>query len=215
MFQGYTPETVDFLWGIRMNNNRDWFLEHKKDYANHLYEPTKDLAKDLYEILEDRVGDEVKVSRIYRDARLHPPVPYKESLWISIRRQGVWWAENPCLYFEITPEGVSYGFCLWKPQVSTMAQMRNHWAQQPGQLLELLASVEESTGVPVTADLYKRPKEAPIPELAPYYAWKGNISCVVEEPVHEGMFGPELGARVKEFIRKLLPLYDYFNQFGI
>ena len=22
MFEGFTPETIDFLWGIRMNNNR-------------------------------------------------------------------------------------------------------------------------------------------------------------------------------------------------
>ena len=33
MFEGFSPETVDFLWGIRMNNNREWFLEHKKDYV--------------------------------------------------------------------------------------------------------------------------------------------------------------------------------------
>ena len=31
MFEGFTPETIDFLWGIRMNNNRDWFLEHKSN----------------------------------------------------------------------------------------------------------------------------------------------------------------------------------------
>lgn len=31
MFTGFTPETIDFLWGIRMNNNRDWFLEHKSN----------------------------------------------------------------------------------------------------------------------------------------------------------------------------------------
>ena len=29
MFEGFSPETFDFLWGIRMNNNRDWFMEHK------------------------------------------------------------------------------------------------------------------------------------------------------------------------------------------
>ena len=48
MFNGFTPEAIDFLWGIRMNNNREWFLEHKKDYVNHLYEPMKDLGKDLF-----------------------------------------------------------------------------------------------------------------------------------------------------------------------
>ena len=31
-FQGFSPETVDFLWGIRLNNNRDWFLAHKAQY---------------------------------------------------------------------------------------------------------------------------------------------------------------------------------------
>ena len=31
MFEGFSPETVDFLWGIRLNNNREWFLAHKKD----------------------------------------------------------------------------------------------------------------------------------------------------------------------------------------
>ena len=30
MFTGFTPETLDFLWGIRMNNNRDWFMANKR-----------------------------------------------------------------------------------------------------------------------------------------------------------------------------------------
>ena len=37
MFEGFSPETFDFLWGIRMNNNRDWFLANKKQYVEKLY----------------------------------------------------------------------------------------------------------------------------------------------------------------------------------
>ena len=129
MFEGFTPETVDFLWGIRMNNNREWFLEHKKDYVNQLYEPMKALGKDLFEPFLDRPGNLLKVSRIYRDARMHHPVPYKESLWICIRRDVEWWAENPCLYFEINPEGVHYGFFFYKPR--TVISQKNHQAD-PG-----------------------------------------------------------------------------------
>ena len=84
MFEGFCPETVDFLWGIRMNNNREWFLEHKKDYVNHLYAPMKALGKDLFQPFLDKSGCLLKVSRIYRDARMHHPLPYKESLWICI-----------------------------------------------------------------------------------------------------------------------------------
>ena len=112
MFEGFSPETVDFLWGIRLNNNREWFLEHKKEYVQYLYEPTKALGKELFQPFVDRPGDLLKVSRIYRDARMHHPLPYKESLWICIRRDVQWWAENPCLYFEIRPEGISYGFFI-------------------------------------------------------------------------------------------------------
>lgn len=213
MFEGFTPETVDFLWGIRMNNNREWFTEHKKDYVNHLYEPMKALGQDLFGPFAEKPGNLLKVSRIYRDARLHHPLPYKESLWICIRQDVPWWGENPCLYFEVYPEGVSYGFCLWQPKVSTLEDFRRELANKPDEFLNLIESTQKATGMSISANLYKRPKEAPIPELAPYYAWKSNISCVVEEPVTENMFGPELGRRAGKFLEKLIPLYDYFNRF--
>lgn len=78
MFQGFTPETVDFLWGIRMNNNREWFTAHKEDYVKYLYEPMKALGAELFEPFAQEPGNLLKVSRIYRDARLHHPLPYKE-----------------------------------------------------------------------------------------------------------------------------------------
>ena len=213
MFTGFTPETIDFLWGIRMNNNREWFTANKKQYTDNLYQPMKELGQELFEPFLDKPGNLLKVSRIYRDARMHPPTPYKESLWICIRQDVEWWAENPCLYFEIRPEGVSYGFCLWRPRVSTLETMRQEWAQRPDEILQLLADTEAATGIPVTADLYKRPKEAPIPELAPLYAWKGNIACVRDEEVSSEMFGPALGERACTLIQQLIPLYDYFNRF--
>ena len=215
MFEGFSPRTVDFLWGIRMNNERGWFLEHKNDYVNYLYAPMKALGKDLFTPFINKPGNLLKVSRIYRDARLHHPLPYKESLWICIRQDVSWWAENPCLYFEICPEGVSYGFCLWRPRTATLEEIRKHIAANPKKFLKLITDTEKATGVPVTADLYKRPKEAPIPALAPFYAWRGNISCTVTEPVSPEMFGPELGLRAAEFLNKLIPLYDFFNQFKV
>ena len=36
MFQGYDQQTVDFLWGIRFNNDRSWFQDHKEQYQTHL-----------------------------------------------------------------------------------------------------------------------------------------------------------------------------------
>ena len=211
MFTGFTPETIDFLWGIRMNNNRDWFLEHKKQYVDTLYQPMKALGAELFRPFLNRTGDILKVSRIYRDARLHHPQPYKESLWICIRRDVEWWAENPCLFFEIRPEGVSYGFSLWKPKSSAMEAFRRRLAAHPEEFPEILERVQKNVGMELTAVCYKRPKEAPSQALAPYFAWKEDISLIVNEPVGEELFGPELGRRAGAFLEKLIPLYDYFN----
>ena len=72
MFQGYDQQTVDFLWGIRFNNDRSWFQEHKEQYQTHLLAPTRALGEQLYDGLHAMLPHEpliLKVSRIYRDAR--------------------------------------------------------------------------------------------------------------------------------------------------
>ena len=215
MFEGFSPETVDFLWGIRLNNNRDWFTENKQNYVNYLYEPMKALGADLFQPFLDQPGNVLKVSRIYRDARMHPPEPYKESLWICIRQDVEWWAENPCLYFEINPEGVDYGFFIWKPRTATMEDFRRHIAANPPEFLRLMADTEAATGQPVTASCYKRPKPCENPDLLPYFAWKGQIGCTRHEDFSEAVFGPALGSRVAEFFRQVTPLYNYFNRFKV
>ena len=215
MFTGFTPETIDFLWGIRMNNNRDWFQAHKKQYTDTLYEPMKALGKELFEPFLDKPGNVLKVSRIYRDARMHPPEPYKESLWICIRQDVEWWAENPCLYFEINPDEVHYGFFIWKMRTSAMEDFRRHITAYPDEFLELIRKTEEAVGQPVTAELYKRPKPTDNPALEPYFAWKGQIGCTRAIPPGPGMFGPELKLEVADFFEKLTPLYEYFNRFKV
>ena len=214
MFEGFSPETVDFLWGIRMNNNREWFLAHKSDYTRYLYEPMKALGQYLFEPYADHPGVLLKVSRIYRDARLHHPQPYKESLWICIRRDVQWWGENPCQYFEITPEGVSYGMVFWKPRAASMEAFRRQIAQDPQPFLSLVERTEDVTGIPVTADLYKRSKPCPSEELERFFRWKGNISCIWQEPFGEDVFRPELAQRVRERITMLDPLTEYLSRFG-
>ncbi len=169
-FQGFSPETVDFLWGIRMNNNREWFLENKKNYVNYLYEPMNALGQDLFQPFLDKPGNLLKVSRIYRDARLHHPQPYKESLWICIRQDVEWWAENPCLFFEIAPEGVSYGFIWLRPRVAVLEQLRQDIAVKPKEFLKLIRSTQKAVGQDITSVDYKRPKPCPDPALEPYFA---------------------------------------------
>ena len=215
MFTGFTPETIDFLWGIRMNNNKEWFTANKKQYTDHLYHPMKELGKELFEPILDSPGNLLKVSRIYRDARMHPQEPYKESLWICIRQDVEWWAENPCLYFEINPDEVHYGFFIWKMRTSAMEDFRKHITAYPDEFLELVRKTEEAVGQPITAELYKRPKQTDNPDLERFFAWKGQIACVRSIAPGPEMFSPELKNEVADFFEKLTPLYEYFNRFKV
>ena len=51
MFTGFTDETVDFMWGIRFNNERTWFEAHKDVYLTQFYQPMRELSAELYDFI--------------------------------------------------------------------------------------------------------------------------------------------------------------------
>lgn len=214
MFEGFSPEAVDFLWGIRLNNNREWFEANKKSYQKYLYEPMKALGQYLYEPFLDQPGTLMRVSRIYKDARMHPVVPYKESLWICIRQDVEWWGEHPCQYLEINPEGIHYGMFFWQPKVSKMEEFRQEIARDPETFLQLVQQAEQATGVAVSAQEYKRQKLCPEERLQRFYQWRGRIQCIRQEPFGPEAFSPELADRARDFITALTPLTQYLQRFG-
>lgn len=213
MFHGFSPETIDFLWGIRLNNNRTWFEEHKRDYQNYLYEPMKALGAEVFAAFRDVPNMAYKVSRIYKDARMHPPTPYKESLWLSMRPDNLPWSEQPTLYFEITPEGYSYGFVLWKPKTDALERGRKLMASNPDGFLKLVKKAEKETGLKLTGEAFKRKKPCD-PKLEPFYNLKGFIMDVDRAP-DDLLFSPELAKEVTDTLKALYPLYEYCLKFTI
>ena len=72
MFQGFSQGAIDFLWGIRFNNERGWFLAHKEEFLTLVDAPMRELAAQVSQAMTEefpKLGLELKVSRIYRDAR--------------------------------------------------------------------------------------------------------------------------------------------------
>ena len=48
MFEGFSKEALDFLLGIKFNNNKEWFEERKNIYTDKVYEPLKALGEEIY-----------------------------------------------------------------------------------------------------------------------------------------------------------------------
>lgn len=216
VFQGFTQQTVDFMWGIRFNNDRAWFEAHKEEYQKYLYQPMKELCTQVHRAMDQdfpRCGLRPKVSRIYRDARrLHGRGPYKDHLWWSMERPSeADFSAQPVFWFELAPESWSYGLGYYAARASTMAKHRRRIDCAPGPLLALAEQLGRQEEFVLDGPAYAREKPCPVPALAEWYN-KKTFSLIHEQsPLGEEVYSPGLADRLLEGYRFLVPFYDYFS----
>lgn len=214
MFQGFSQETVDFMWGIRFNNEKGWFEAHKADYQAYFLAPMKELGSQVQGELLDRFpesGLNLKVSRIYRDARrLFGRGPYKDHLWFSLFRFGSESGGHPVFWFELAPEGWSYGMGFWDAPAATMEKHRARIDADPRPLLKLRNRLEKQTEFALQGPAYSRQKACGEPRLLEWYN-KKSLSIGHEEALTEFLYGPGLADRLTEGFSFLMPYYDYFS----
>ena len=214
MFQGFSNETIDFMWGIRFNNERSWFEAHKEEYKACFYQPMRALADEVYERFMDAHGDldlMCRVSRIYRDARrLHGNGPYKDHLWFCVRAGGEDWTGRPTFYFEVAPDYYSYGMGFWAPKAALMEAYRKAVDEHPEVLEKLVKRFNKQAQFTLSGPEYARKKTAPSPLLAAWYN-KKSINLQHDAAPDERMFSQELAQDIIEGFRTLMPLYKYFD----
>ena len=214
-FEGYTQETLDFLWGIRFNNERGWFMAHKEDYQAHLLRPTRELGEQVYEALHEKYPKEpfmLKMSRIYRDARrLHGQGPYKDHLWFCIRTGDEDWTGRPTFYFEIAPDYYSYGMGFWAPKASLMEAYRKGIDENPETLAKLVRRFNWQTHFVLAGPEYARSKGEVSELLRPWYQ-KKSVNLQHELPPDERIFSPELAQDMVEGFEELMTFYKYFDR---
>lgn len=210
MFNGFQPEAIDFLWGIRFNNNREWFQNHKQEYQDHLYAPMQALAQEIRDNYHLE-GTIVKTARIYRDVRYSGGIPYKEHLWFCIREANQFWSEHPSMYFQIEPEGGSCGFIFYAPKAALMAAHRKQLLEDPKPFLEIVAPIMSDPRFSHQSTLYKRPKPGCREELMPWYQLK---NCFFHHQIPAGpeLFSPQLVGELIDCFQALEPLYHYFRK---
>ena len=214
MFTGFSDATVDFMWGIRFNNEKPWVEAHKDIYLKEFYEPMRELGSEMYDHISSRLPDYgliLRVARIYRDARrLHGRGPYKDNLWLSIERPAELWTANTCFWFGVHPEGWTYGMGYWMPKPATMAKLRRRIDADPKPMEELMRRLAGQEEFQLEMEQYKKPRAAAPNELvAPWYQAK-NFSIGHEEPWTEELYSHDIVERMKQGFAFLLPYYDYF-----
>ena len=212
MFTGFSEKTTAFLWGIRFNNNREWFLEHKQEYQEHLQAPMRELADTVWTCFTEKtkLALNFHVARIYRDARrVRSGGAYKEELWFSMEREHeVEWTAEPGFFFEITPEGYSYGMGYFLAPAAMMKKFRDRLDAHPAEFERLASDIEKKKIFEVYGDEYSRKKGEKVGLLAQWYNRK-TIGVIAEKKGHDKLCSPDFAKTLCDAFVALTPLYRF------
>ena len=216
MFTGYSDAAVDFLWGIRFNNDRAWFNQHKEEYLRFVYEPTAALGRQVYDAFVEKFPNQplnLHISRIYRDARrLHGRGPFKDHLWFSLRPEVGMESHLPVYWFEIAPEGWSYGMGFWNATPTMMETYRRETAAAPAELEKLARRFRKQDVFTLQGREYARQKPAPSELLQPWFQ-KKSIVLGCDRQWDELVCSPALADTLMEGFSFLEPYHRYFARF--
>ena len=214
MFTGYTDQTVDVFWGIRFNNDRAWFAEHKQEFQDAVMTPTKALAGELYDWFQETYPNlhlNVHISRIYRDARrLFGRGPLNDHIWFSFQNAIENRGEAPCFWFQVGADGYGCGAGWWMPAASGV-QLRRILDNDPKRAEKLLRQLDAQQEYTLSGPAYARPKGHAGEPVGRLYNMR-SFSIESMHPFDERSSGPELTDWVKAGFQFLLPFYQLFEQ---
>ncbi|MBR5949234.1 MAG: DUF2461 domain-containing protein [Clostridia bacterium] len=216
-FTGFYKETFEFLFEITFNNNVEWFNENRKRYERFVRDPLRLLASEL---MEDALKVDpnfnpnlnTSVSRIRRDTRFtYDKSPFRNHAWIGFRYPKTRISESCMIYFEITPEGYSYGFGLYSTSSEFMQAYRKRVLSEPHGFLKLARALDNK-GYFLDAERYKRDRFPDAPEeLKPYlnvkyFGWGKRFSGVADliEP-------SDIEERLKAEMKVMKPMYEFIR----
>lgn len=133
----FTSDFTKFFEELTANNNRDWFLAHKKRYEKTVKAPFEALVSDLIramQIEEPEMAVLAKdcIFRINRDVRFSKNKdPYKTRTTALITPHGRKGLSHPGLYIELSANGVGIFGGAYAPDKEQLQDIRWHIIQHP------------------------------------------------------------------------------------
>ena len=214
MFTGFTDETVDFMWGIRFNNERTWFEAHKDIYLTHFYQPMRELGDELYDYIAAKrpdLGLIRKVTRIYRDVRAAPRPGTLQGEPVVLRGAAGGGVDGPPhLLVRADAGGLDLRHGVLHAQARHHGKAPGRIDRDPDTMEKLMRRLHRQKELVLETEDYKRPR-APAPSklLEPWYRARSFTICHSDRLTDE-LFSRDIVDHLKRDFTFLLPYYDYF-----
>jgi len=152
-FKGFGDKAIPFLKALDFHQNREWFVENKDLFEEHLKEPLGDLIEELTARFEKAglpfKGDRVKSQfRIKRDTRFSKDkAPYNRHLSALLSNSGTKWDESGCFYICIGLPGVRdcyAGIAWWGPRKELLQAIREAIVEKPEDYRAVVAKLKKN-----------------------------------------------------------------------
>ncbi|TMU96443.1 DUF2461 domain-containing protein [Brucella haematophila] len=222
-FKGFGDKAIPFLKALDFHQNREWFVENKDLFEEHLKEPLGDLIAELSTRFEKAglgfKGDRVKSQfRIKRDTRFSKDkAPYNRHLSALLSRSGTKWDESGCFYVCIGLPGVRdcyAGVAWWGPKPKLLLAIRKAIAEKPDEYRAVVAKLKKN-GLQISdSDRLKRTprgfESVTEPDLVE--AIRNRHFAVRMEIDPESITQAALADRLVDFVERSRPLVDWIRK---
>jgi uncharacterized protein (TIGR02453 family) len=198
-FSGWPVEAVEFYEGLRADNTKTYWVEHKSTYDNDVLRPMQELLADL----EPEFGAG-KIFRPYRDVRFSADkTPYKTAIGATLASGG---------YVQLSADGLGAGCGMWHLEPEQLARFRDAIAADTtGAEAQSIVDQLRTSKIDVSSRGELKtvprgyPKDHPRADLLRH---KGLVSWK-DWPVGAWLGTAKAKTRVVEFLRASAPLNDW------
>ena len=213
----FTSAAIDFLIENKLQDNREWFKEHKERYNKVLLEPfielVTQLAPDMLKIDSQLITDarvDRTLSRIYRDTRFSKDKSlYRDNMWLIFMRQKKLYDGLPAFYFDLNPFGFSYGMGYYQASTASMNAIRQLIFDNASAFQKADKTFRKQAGFTMEGDVYKRSKYPDMPERQREWLDKKSLSFNRYSKDFDLLFSDKLADTLLEGFRLLKPIYDF------
>jgi uncharacterized protein (TIGR02453 family) len=222
-FDGFSRNTLRFLKGLEVNNNKTWFEAHRRDYEEYVLGPLRNLVIDLEEFMLEidpyfEIAPVVNktISRIYRDTRFSKDKsPFRSTVWITFKNQSRDWTTLVSGYFfELSLNSYRYGMGFYNAAPAIMSKFREMIDTEPKEFLQAISFFSKQKTFVLEGDKYKKIFDKNKPkEIQDWYQRK-NLYLVCNRKIDDILFSSKLVDDLASGFNLVAPFYHYLQKIG-
>lgn len=222
----FSPTALTFLRQLKRNNRREWFVERKDRFDEHLLHPMREFVEEMdvrLATLAPEIGGSPKRSifRIYRDVRFSKDKsPYKTHVacWFTALAAGhgvgsETHGAGAGFYFHLEPGASIVGGGMWRPPREALHTLREAIATQHAALRKTLGTPafrRRFGGLTEEGVLTRVPK--PWNTTHPAESLLRHVSFTVSAGLSDAeVTGTKLAGKIEADFRLMLPFVRWLN----